>query len=145
MTYDAVAAELNITKRVLSTYIRLGYFQTYGEKGGARITTESLERWLWWQRATWPDGINPDGYIYLIYSYKLFKIGLSRNVAERIRNIRAMSSAPVQLLHQIPTNNMPKSELFLHNLFANRREHGEWFRLVPNDITAIRRCKALYF
>jgi hypothetical protein len=87
----------------------------------------------------------PDGYVYLLRSHKLHKIGISRDVEQRLRTIRTMSPSLVFLLHRIPTNDMRRSEQFLHDLFARRREHGEWFRLNPTDVKLICDCKALCF
>jgi hypothetical protein len=54
------------------------------------------------------------------------KIGYSGDVEQRVKAIRLMSSAVLELLGQVPAPRW--FERVLHRVFSGLREHGEWFR-----------------
>lgn len=59
----------------------------------------------------------------------LIKIGTSTNVQQRIKNIQTVSPLPVNLLGYVLGG--PTEEARLHRLFAESRDHGEWFAPTP--------------
>jgi len=125
-TLDRTAELLNVNRRGIHWYVRNGYLRAYGDRGGRRIVSQDVFWLQWWQTGQWPDGVEPQGYIYLMHSYHKYKIGLSKDVRSRLQTIRAQSPTPVALIHTIPTDNMPRAEKFLHALYAKRRKHFEW-------------------
>lgn len=72
------------------------------------------------------------GYIYLMWAQgtNFFKIGYSENPERRLSEInRAATKMPFQvmLLAQWYTPTMRLSEAYLHRIFKDMREEGEWF------------------
>ena len=47
-------------------------------------------------------------------------------------------SAPIKLLHSIPTKDTVEAEKGFHECFASKRIKGEWFKLTEEDINSIR-------
>ncbi len=82
------------------------------------------------------------GYLYLIHAVgtDLYKIGLATNVARRFLAISYAVPFDIDLLHIIPTDRQLDGEQFLHQVFAEKRVRGEWFRLTQRDVAAIRLC-----
>lgn len=65
----------------------------------------------------------------------LVKIGRASSVPKRLRELRAMSPVQLYLLHAIPCPDGAalKMERHLHEHFAEKRHHGEWFKLSKRD------------
>jgi len=81
---------------------------------------------------TAPDGSRDPygaGFIYLIAGGELIKIGRAKNPAARLRDMRVGSPEPLELLAQFHVESMARFEGHLHRYFADRRHHGEWFRV----------------
>ena len=70
----------------------------------------------------------------------LVKIGVSYSVANRLKNLRTMCCCPLELLASGPGRE--KEERALHLLFADVREHGEWFRLNDEDLAELKEILA---
>jgi len=85
------------------------------------------------------------GYIYLIGNHekRVYKIGLSRQPKERYKAFRTKLPFAVEILHQIGTDDMKKSETLLHNWFRDKNTHGEWFELSETDVEFI--CSLIVF
>mgnify|MGYP007071660046 CR=1 FL=1 len=69
----------------------------------------------------------------------LVKIGCGE-VDRRLELLRICSPVPLTLLGSIP---LPYSEIYqvekkLHWLFAEKRQHGEWFSLTDEDLLTVR-------
>lgn len=77
---------------------------------------------------------NRDGYVYLLKSNGLFKIGKSKNPSKRITDISPKFPAEVEIVSVIKTKNMDSMESCLHNKFKDKRRLGEWFNLTTEDI-----------
>lgn len=76
-----------------------------------------------------------DGYVYLIESENgLFKIGRSKDVWKRFSSIAMAVPVPITLRHVVPTINYIRAEEWLHEQFASKRHHGEWFQLDQDDL-----------
>lgn len=84
----------------------------------------------------WP--FKRDGYVYLLGGEGYYKIGRSRNVSKRIRQLEIQLPWPVTVEHTIPCENHKVSERTLHDMFANNRANGEWFRLDDSDVDYIK-------
>jgi hypothetical protein len=79
-----------------------------------------------------------DGYVYLLRSGQHIKIGKSKQVDERLKQISPKTPLPVELLHYWPCDDMSATESYLHRLFAAYRSNGEWFTLSDRVIAALR-------
>lgn len=75
-------------------------------------------------------------YIYLLESNGAYKIGLSASMPSRLQTIRNMSSETVYVVYMLPVSNPHEVENRLHKYYADRRDHGEWFKLTTSDIVA---------
>lgn len=79
----------------------------------------------------------PEGHVYVIECGGYYKIGFSRNPANRARQLQA--GCPFRL-HLVGCVSAPMTaETQLHNTYADKRIHGEWFQLTPEDVGDILR------
>lgn len=78
------------------------------------------------------------GYVYIGYdsSNNYFKIGKSKDVARREREIRNMNPT-FRILCNALTENQDVTEKALHKKYANKRIVGEWFDLSSKDVHEI--------
>ncbi len=65
----------------------------------------------------------------------LVKIGVSNNIARRVKGLRSHSPVPLELVGW--THGDIGTERALHKRFAKYRAHGEWFRPHRDVMTAI--------
>lgn len=77
------------------------------------------------------------GFVYLVESAGYHKIGISKNVANRMAGMVTNSPLPFTLVHTITTDDMAWAESQLHQRYAAQRVRGEWFDLCPDDIAYI--------
>ena len=75
-------------------------------------------------------------YIYLVKaSNGLYKIGATKNLRSRVPLIRAHSPLKVELTQaffgRVGINDV---ETKVHDFYASRRSHGEWFRLGADGV-----------
>lgn len=82
-----------------------------------------------------------DERVYLFRWNDAYKIGRSRNVNQRVKQLGLPS--PPEIVHTIETSNAPWAEAYLHARFAEQRIGGEWFRLAPSDVEYICGLKTL--
>lgn len=82
-----------------------------------------------------------DGYVYLLESNGVYKIGKSVNVNRRLTQISPVMPYPVELLHAIRTTDHSALEAQLHEMFAPKRLNGEWFELSARDVRFIQSLK----
>lgn len=83
------------------------------------------------------------GFIYLICdpSNDLYKIGVTRSHlfdSKRIKQLQTGNGTELHLSSYYETEYPYKLEKMLHNHFANRNEHGEWFRLSNEEINSFK-------
>lgn len=91
-------------------------------------------------RKAWmlPDLRKPPTETYLIRcsSTGLVKIGTTKNVGARLTQLQLMCPT---MLEVVATFNAGRDlERSLHQKYADRRAHGEWFALTDADIQEIR-------
>ena len=74
------------------------------------------------------------GYIYLLEepTNRWYKIGMSRDANKRIKGLRLPFK--VTMLHSFPSDDVAQVEQYLHEKFADKRLHGEWFALTQEDV-----------
>lgn len=78
------------------------------------------------------------GYIYLIRaSTGHHKIGSSRSVQARLKQLQCANPQPLVLLHQFPSANAQRDESALHDQYSHRRVGNEWFALTESDVARI--------
>ena len=82
-------------------------------------------------------------YVYVIKGEALdpdhsnYKIGISKNIKERLETLQTSSPQKLNLVFKYPTYNPKKIEKSLHNYFKyyRIRENGEWFKFSNSMIT----------
>jgi hypothetical protein len=84
----------------------------------------------------------PSGYVYLVKSGKLYKIGCSENHWRRKSELHKQTSEGISEVHTISAlDDAPGIERYWHERFKEKRQHGEWFDLSPDDIRAFKKRK----
>lgn len=84
-------------------------------------------------------------YLYVIYNFttQLFKIGISKNPYNRIRQLRTQSGCKLHMYFNIAfecnyDEHNKIAEEYLHKYFSSKRVSGEWFLLNSRDLVKIR-------
>jgi hypothetical protein len=82
------------------------------------------------------------GYVYLVKSGKLYKIGFSENHWRRKSELHKQTAEGIVEVHTIAAiDDAPRIERYWHERFKEKRIRGEWFDLFPEDISAFRKRK----
>ncbi len=83
------------------------------------------------------------GYVYLVKSGKLHKIGLSiENPFRRKSELHKQTSEGITDIHTISAiDDAPGIEKYWHERFKDKRQRGEWFELSAEDISAFKKRK----
>lgn len=84
-----------------------------------------------------------DGYVYLLESGGVHKIGRAKVVDNRIKQIQPKLPHPINLIHTIPCTNMARAEFELHTRYKDCRLQGEWFNLTDQAVEDICRIKQI--
>lgn len=85
------------------------------------------------------------GWVYVMHEdgQGLHKIGMSANVAKRLKTIKASSPSNVTLVHTIQTNDMARAEATLHFQMKEYRVKGEWFCLPSTEVKKLTEIKVM--
>lgn len=83
--------------------------------------------------------LKTSGDVYLMYAavVNLYKIGHSISAADRYEGMCSMSPCPIDLVWETHVDDRFALEKQLHEQYADKRHHGEWFSLSPEDVQAI--------
>ncbi len=82
------------------------------------------------------------GYVYLVRSGKFYKIGFTENHWRRKSELHMQTAEGITEIHTIAAiDDAPGIERYWHERFKEKRQHGEWFDLSPEDISAFKRRK----
>lgn len=82
------------------------------------------------------------GYVYLVKSGKLYKIGFSENHWRRKSELHKQTSEGITEIHTIAAiDDAPGIEKYWHERFKEKRQHGEWFDLSAEDISSFKKRK----
>ena len=85
---------------------------------------------------------SPSGYVYLVKSGRLYKIGYSENHWRRKSELHKQTSEGITEIHTIAAiDDAPGIERYWHERFKEKRQHGEWFDLSSEDVSAFRKRK----
>jgi len=76
------------------------------------------------------------GTLYMIQCCEYVKIGVTRDLAARLNELRVGNPFPFSILAQktIPAARLLITEAWLHQRFAHGRVHGEWFLVGADDV-----------
>jgi hypothetical protein len=77
---------------------------------------------------------NSNKFIYILKSREYYKIGITKDVAKRMRELQ--TGNPIQHLFVCSSffNDAPKIEKLLHETFAEYQIQGEWFELPSSKL-----------
>lgn len=83
------------------------------------------------------------GYVYLLQSKankKLFKIGCSANIDQRLITLQNTSAGGIELIYLFEFEDMYAEEAYLKNFLKRHSTNGEWFDLmsVCKDIVSFK-------
>lgn len=76
-------------------------------------------------------------FVYVISNGKLYKIGIAKNVQERLSSLQTATPDILKVLRAFQVDNAIALEGELHDLFHEKRVHGEWFDLLESDLLHI--------
>lgn len=80
-----------------------------------------------------------EGYVYLIGSdIGRYKIGKTYHVNDRLLQLSVKLPVRIFHVHSFKSNFYSKSERYLHDMFAKKRDVGEWFSLSDEDVNFIK-------
>jgi hypothetical protein len=79
-----------------------------------------------------------EGYIYLIKSQNLYKIGRAKKIKDRIRAYKTENPFGIEILLQVKVDNYIKEENMLLDMFKEKKVRGEWFSLNEEDVELIK-------
>jgi hypothetical protein len=82
-----------------------------------------------------------EGYVYMMKSGEHYKIGKSKDLDRRQREIRTQMPESVDYTHFIKTDDMAGIERYWHRRFEKQRVNGEWFKLSRLDISVFKKRK----
>lgn len=86
--------------------------------------------------------LKPSGFVYLVKSGKLYKIGFSENHWRRKGELHKQTSEGITEVHTIAAiDDAQGIEKYWHERFKEKRQHGEWFDLSLEDISAFKKRK----
>ena len=72
--------------------------------------------------------------MYLLRSGPHYKIGMTRDFASRLDQIKLQLPLPVEVIHKIETDDPEGIEGYWHRRFSEKRQNGEWFSLTEEDV-----------
>jgi len=84
------------------------------------------------------------GYVYLMKSGKLHKIGKSKSPARREYDVGLKVADDIKTIHKIKTDDSAGVEAYWHRRFKEKRKKGEFFDLSSEDIRAFKRWKKIW-
>jgi len=79
------------------------------------------------------------GYIYLLKSNSLYKIGRAKYLKNRIKTYRTENPFGIKVIFKKEVNDYLRIEKELLNKFKSKKVKGEWFDLTPTDIKSIKK------
>lgn len=80
---------------------------------------------------------NNTGYIYLVESNGLFKVGKAISVEQRIRGLQTGSPYKVNLVCKFKSENYSEDERKIHKLLSEFSIRGEWFAIPAKKIESL--------
>lgn len=86
----------------------------------------------------------PTGYVYMYRYGTDYKIGHTKSLNKRARQIQIELPAETVLIHAILTDDPVGIESYWHKRFTEKRTRGEWFKLSKSEIAAFKRWTKIW-
>jgi len=80
-----------------------------------------------------------NGWIYLLKSKNLYKIGRAKNIQSRIKTYKTENPFGIKIIIQKKVNDYIGIEIKLLKMFNEKQIRGEWFKLNKDDINRIKK------
>lgn len=77
-------------------------------------------------------------YLYVIKSQHLYKIGITENVAKRLKELATSNPFGLKVIYSFEFENASEIELMLHRKYKTKRIAREWFALTKSDVMFLR-------
>lgn len=74
------------------------------------------------------------GYVYIIKCCSFYKIGITKNIKDRIRNYDTHNPKKTEYVHFEFFDDSEEVEKILFDIFQDKRIKGEWFKLKREDV-----------
>lgn len=84
------------------------------------------------------------GCVYLMKLGKHYKIGRTKSLMRRDKELKVEMPVPPETVHSIETDDPSGVEAYWHRRFDAKRVNGEWFSLDSSDVRAFRRWKKIF-
>jgi hypothetical protein len=75
-----------------------------------------------------------EGFVYLMQWENEYKIGKAVDIERRRKRLSGELNRDITVLHRIFSHDYAQAETDLHQKYANKRLHGEWFALEAEDV-----------
>ena len=85
----------------------------------------------------------PDGYVYVLGGRGYYKIGRTKEIDKRVKELGILLPWSVGVEHTIPCQDHKAAEKALHDMFAHHRAHGEWFSLGESELENIKNIERM--
>lgn len=86
----------------------------------------------------------PLGHVYMQRHGSDYKIGFTKSLSRRGRQIQLELPQETELVHSILTDDPAGVEAYWHKRFAVKRTRGEWFRLTKSDVASFKRWSKIW-
>lgn len=154
-------AELRVARTSDPSFPHQGVFQRLGTKGERlRLALQFCDASDEWRhvaeivrleltsipRPRVEDGADSTkyGFVYLARGHRgEYKIGHTSLVDRRMGELGALAPVPLELVHEIKTDDPRGVEAYWHGRFKAKRMRGEWFALTAADVRAFKRWRKI--
>ena len=76
-------------------------------------------------------------YLYLIKCNEYYKIGIAFDLDQRLSSLQGGNPYELEVVCAFKIKDARESEKLLHELFKDKRQLGEWFKLDYKDVEVI--------
>jgi hypothetical protein len=91
-----------------------------------------------------PTGTVALGHVYMQRHGNDYKIGFTKSLNKRGRQIQIELPQEIELVHSILTDDPAGVEDYWHRRFAAKRTRGEWFKLTKADVAAFKKWSKIW-
>lgn len=85
----------------------------------------------------------PDGHVYLLGGNEFYRIGRTKDVDTRVKQLSRDLPWPTELEHAFPCEGYAEAEKALHEMYAGYRSNGGWYRLPMEAVAYIKSIKRM--
>lgn len=78
------------------------------------------------------------GTVYVIQAGAYFKIGRTRDLAQRVNDLQVSNPLPITVIHTWDTFPPQRLERWLHRQLVHAKVRGEWFELTADEVLALK-------